>query len=128
VEAVIDKDYAAAELAAAVRAQALVFITAVDAVQLDFGTPLQRPLAQVDVALAERYLAEGHFPEGSMGPKIRAASRFLRAGGELAVITSAARATAALRCTDADDASAGTRVVPAPTMHPATHAADGGAT
>lgn len=110
-DAVIDKDYAAAELAAAVGATALVIVTAVDAVQLDFGTPRQRPIAQMSVADAERYLAEGQFPDGSMGPKIRAASHFLRRGGDLAVITSAGRAARALRCTDPDDASAGTRVV-----------------
>lgn len=111
VEAVIDKDYAAAELAVAVGAQALVSVTAVNAVQLDFGTPQQRPIAQIDLAQAECYLAEGQFPEGSMGPKIRAASSFLHNGGEIAVITSAPHAAEALRCTDPDDTSAGTRLV-----------------
>lgn len=114
VEAVIDKDLAAAELAAAVGARALLIVTAVDAVQLDFGTERQRALTQVDVEDAERYLSQGHFPEGSMGPKIRAAIRFLRDGGEVAVITSAALATKTLRCTDPDDASVGTRLVAAP--------------
>lgn len=111
VEAVIDKDLAAAELAAAVGATALVIVTAVDAVQLDFGTDRQRALSQVDVDDAERYLAEGQFPEGSMGPKIRAAIRFLRGGGEVAVITSAALAAATLRATDPRAASVGTRLV-----------------
>jgi carbamate kinase len=111
VEAVIDKDRAAALLASAVQAQALVIVTAVEAVQLDFGTPRQRALAQIDVAQAEHYLAEDQFAEGSMGPKIRAAVRFLHDGGELAVITSAARAAAAQRATDPDDASTGTRLV-----------------
>ena len=118
VEAVIDKDYAAAELARAVGAQALVLVTAVDAVQLDFGTPRQRPLAELDIETAERYLAEGQFPEGSMKPKISAATGFVRGGGELAVITSAAHAAQALRCTDPDDASAGTRVVATRTVQP----------
>lgn len=111
IEAVIDKDYTAAELAVSVGAQALVIVTAVDAVQLNFGTPQQRPIAQLDVAQAERYLAAGQFPEGSMGPKIRAASRFLRNGGEIVVITSAAHAAEALRRTDPDDTSVGTRLV-----------------
>lgn len=110
-DAVIDKDYVAAELAAAVGAQALVIVTAVDAVQLDFGTPQQRPIAQIDVDEAERHLTDGQFPEGSMGPKIRAATHFLRRGGDLAVITTAARAALGLRCTDPDDPSAGTRLV-----------------
>lgn len=118
VEAVIDKDYAAAELARAVGAQALVLVTAVDAVQLDFGTPRQRPLAELDITTAERYLAEGQFPEGSMKPKIAAATGFIRDGGELAVITSAAHVAQALRRTGPDDAPAGTRVVAARTGQP----------
>lgn len=118
VEAVIDKDYAAAELACAVGAQALILVTAIDAVQIDFGTAHQRPVAELDVTTAERYLVEGQFPEGSMGPKIRAATRFIHAGGEIAVITSTAHAAAALRCTDPDDASAGTRLVSARTGRP----------
>ena len=123
VEAVVDKDYAAAELARAVGAQALVLVTAVDAVQLDFGTPQQRPVAEIDVGAAERHLAEGQFPEGSMGPKIRATTSFIRGGGEIAVITSADHAAQALRCTDPDDATAGTRVVAAPSGSLAGHAA-----
>ncbi|HEU4360857.1 MAG TPA: carbamate kinase [Mycobacterium sp.] len=119
VEAVIDKDYAATELALAVGAEALVLVTAVDAVQLDFGTPQQRPIAELDLAAAERYLAEGQFPEGSMGPKMRAATRFIRGGGAIAVITSAAHAAQALRATDPNDAAAGTRVVAVPTAQPA---------
>jgi carbamate kinase len=118
VEAVIDKDYAAAELAHAVGAQALVLVTAVDAVQLDFGTPQQRRIAELDIKTAERYLAEGQFPEGSMKPKITAATGFVRAGGELAVITSAAHAVAALRCPGPDGVSAGTRVVATTTGQP----------
>lgn len=118
VEAVIDKDYAAAELARAVGAQALVLVTAVDTVQLDFGTPRQRPLAELDIETAERYLAEGQFPEGSMKPKITAATGFVRGGGELAVITSAAHVAQALRRTDPSDGSAGTRVVATRTVQP----------
>jgi carbamate kinase len=113
VDAVIDKDYAAAALATAVGAQALVIVTAVDAAQLDFGSATQHPIAQIDVAQAEAYLAAGQFPEGSMGPKIRAAAGFVRDGGEVAVITSAALAAASLRCTDPDDATVGTRIVAA---------------
>ena len=111
VEAVIDKDHAAAVLALAVHAQALVIVTAVDAVQIDFGTPTQRALGQIDIAQAERHLADGQFPEGSMGPKVRAACRFVRDGGKVAVITSVAHAVEALRQHDPDDASVGTRLV-----------------
>ena len=111
VNAVIDKDYAAAALALAVGAQALVLVTAVEAVHLDYGTATQRRLAQLDVTQAEEYLADGQFPDGSMGPKVRAATRFLRRGGEIAVITTPALAAASLRCADPDDVSIGTRIV-----------------
>jgi carbamate kinase len=87
VDAVIDKDLAAALLATAVGAQALVLVTDVDAVMLDFGTPRQRPLATVTAGEMRRHLRAGQFPEGSMGPKVRAALEFLGAGGGCAVIT-----------------------------------------
>ena len=80
VDAVIDKDYAAAELAHQLQAEALVLITGVDAVQLDFGKTTQRRLAQMDSAEAERHLTAGQFPAGSMGPKVRAAVRFVERG------------------------------------------------
>lgn len=111
VDAVIDKDYAAAELAHQLHADALVLITGVDAVLLDFGRPTQRRLAQVDAARAEQYLGAGQFPEGSMGPKVRAATRFIRDGGEVAVITTAGLAAATLASTDPADESVGTRIV-----------------
>ena len=112
VEAVIDKDYAAAALAQALHADALVLVTAVDAVMLDFGKPTQRRLPLLDAGQAERHLADGQFPEGSMGPKVRAATRFLRGGGRVAVITTPRLAAATLGSTDGDDASVGTRIVP----------------
>jgi carbamate kinase len=111
VDAVIDKDYAAAALATALGAQALVIMTAVEAVQLDYSTPAQRRLAQIDVTQADAYLAAGQFPDGSMGPKVRAATRFVRSGGEVAVITTPALAAASLHCTDPDDVTVGTRIV-----------------
>lgn len=114
VDAVIDKDYAAAELAHQLGAEALVLITGVDAVMLDFGKDAQRRLTQVDVEEAERHLADGQFAEGSMGPKVRAAARFLRAGGKVAVVTTASLAAATLRSTLGDDATAGTRIVSTP--------------
>src|SRR6185437_27132 len=56
-------------------------------VMLDFGTPQQKPLLDVTADEMELHLADGQFPEGSMGPKVRAAIRFLRAGGRQVVIT-----------------------------------------
>ena len=88
VDAVIDKDRAACLIARQLGAQALLLVTAVDRVMLDYGTPAQSSLGTITADLAAGYLAEGQFPPGSMGPKIEAALRFLDQGGELAVITS----------------------------------------
>ena len=87
-DAVIDKDRAARLLATILGAQALLLVTAVDRVMLDYGTPRQSGLAAVTADEAARHLAEGQFPAGSMGPKIEAALQFLAAGGDLAVVTS----------------------------------------
>ena len=87
VEAVIDKDLAAERLASLVGADTLVLLTGVRKVALDYGTPQQRDLASVTIAEAERYLAEGQFPAGSMGPKVKAATRFLANGGKEAIVT-----------------------------------------
>lgn len=111
VDAVIDKDYAAAELAHQLDAEALVLITGVEAVLLDFSRPTQRRVTWLTTAEAERHLADGQFPEGSMGPKVRAATRFVDRGGRLSVITTAELAAATLDNTDPADESAGTRIV-----------------
>lgn len=87
VEAVIDKDLASAVLARDLGASLLVISTAVQRVALDYGTPAQRPIETMTVADARRYLAEGQFPPGSMGPKIEAGIRFLEGGGEIVLIT-----------------------------------------
>lgn len=91
VEAVIDKDLAAERLASLVGATDLVLLTEVDAIALDFGTPQQRPLARVSLEEIRKHTADGQFPEGSMGPKVRAAIAFLASGGRRAIITSAPR-------------------------------------
>lgn len=96
VEAVIDKDYAAAMLAAALSADLFVILTGVERVSRDFGKPTETPLARLDVATARELLAEGQFPPGSMGPKIDAAIRFVEAGGREVLITRAESLPAAL--------------------------------
>jgi carbamate kinase len=96
MDAVIDKDLAAERLATSLGAVALVLVTDVDQVCLGFGTPEQRAVAEMIPDEAEAYLAQGHFGPGSMGPKVSAAIRFVRHGGEVAVITSAANVAAAL--------------------------------
>jgi carbamate kinase len=112
IEAVIDKDYAAQRLATALEAQALVLVTSVEAVLLDYGTPRQRATLEMSLEEAERHLAAGQFAEGSMGPKIRAATRFLHAGGEVAVITTPALVYASLEGTVSElEGTTGTRIV-----------------
>jgi carbamate kinase len=88
VEAVIDKDLAAQKLASLVRARTLVLLTEVEAVAVNFGTPQQRSLGQVQLDEIKQHLRDGQFPAGSMGPKVQSAVDFLEAGGERVVITS----------------------------------------
>jgi carbamate kinase len=106
VEAVIDKDLAAERLAALVGADTLLLLTGVRRICLDYGTPTQRDLDVLSVGDATRHLADGQFPAGSMGPKVKAAIRFLEDGGREAIITSPEALAAALAGTD------GTRIVP----------------
>jgi carbamate kinase len=87
VEAVIDKDHAATELALEVKATHLFVLTGVESVYLDYGSPEQRAVRFLTVAEARRHLADGQFPAGSMGPKIEAACRFIENGGTRALIT-----------------------------------------
>jgi len=88
-EAVIDKDYSAAMLAASLQADLFVILTGVERVSRDFGTPNERPLPTIAVETARALLAEGQFPPGSMGPKIDAAIRYIAAGGREVLITRA---------------------------------------
>ena len=90
VEAVIDKDLASAYLAASLGVPLLVISTGVERVAVHYRQPDQRELERVSLPEIQRYLAAGEFPEGSMGPKIRAAIEFLEQGGEEVVITSLA--------------------------------------
>ena len=87
VEAVIDKDLAAAVLAKAIGWKHLVIATDVPQIALDFGKPSQRFLDRLTVAEAKKHLADGQFPPGSMGPKVEAVVDFLEHGGQHAVIT-----------------------------------------
>jgi carbamate kinase len=87
VEAVIDKDLAAAVLGGAVGWTHLVIATDVPQVAVDFGKPTQRFLDRLPISEAKKHLAAGQFPPGNMGPKIEAAVTFIEHGGEQAVIT-----------------------------------------
>jgi carbamate kinase len=88
VEAVVDKDLSAALLARTIGAHLLVIATDVAAVELGWGTDHAMPLGAVTAAELRRHGREGEFAEGSMGPKVEAACRFVEAGGERAVIAS----------------------------------------
>lgn len=87
IEAVIDKDFASALLAANLNADLFLVLTGVNKVALDFGKPTQRSVDRLSIEDAERYLAEGQFPPGSMGPKIEAAIQFVRATKKQVLIT-----------------------------------------
>jgi len=100
VDVVVDKDRAAAVLGRAIGAELLLILTAVDRVAINFGKPNQQFLAKMSVSEARRYLTLGHFPDGSMGPKIDAAIRFIERGGQKVLITSIEKADAALRDQD----------------------------
>ena len=109
MEAIIDKDLAAAQLATAIGAEELYLLTAVDGVVLDHGTSRARPVDRMSADEARRHLADGQFPPGSMGPKVDAAVAFLDSGGRRAIITSASRLVDAV----AGRPGAGTLFVPA---------------
>jgi carbamate kinase len=96
VDGVIDKDLAAAVLATGLGASTLALVTGVPTVSLDFGTARVRPVDELTLAEAQDYLAAGQFAEGSMAPKITAASWFLSAGGEVTLITDAEHVSAGL--------------------------------
>jgi carbamate kinase len=96
VEAVIDKDLTSGVLARQVNAELLIIMTAVDRVYLRFNKPDQTPLGAVTLAECARYIKEGHFPPGSMGPKVDAIYDFLKHGGRRALITSPQRLGASL--------------------------------
>ena len=96
VEAVIDKDYAASLLAREVRVDLFIILTAIERVFIDFGKPTQREAPVLTVDEARRFLADGQFPPGSMGPKIRAAVEYIEAGGREVLITKDSHLKAAL--------------------------------
>ncbi|GHS89370.1 carbamate kinase [Actinomycetota bacterium] len=98
VAAVIDKDFASSKLAEVIGADFLFILTAVDRVAIDFGTPDQRDLEDLDLVAAQRYVDEGCFGAGSMLPKVLAAMEFAASGpGRRAVICSLEQATLAMR-------------------------------
>jgi carbamate kinase len=104
VEAVIDKDLAAALLARSVDADVLVIATDVDHAILDFGTDQARPIGRVTTSEMRAYAANGQFASGSMGPKVEAAVRFVEQGGSRSAITSLHRIADAVTDAGSGDA------------------------
>ena len=105
VEAVIDKDLTSALIGKVLGIDTLMILTAVSRVAINFGKPDQKELGEVPVSEMRRYMDEGQFPAGSMGPKVDAAMRFVEAGGKRAIIAHLDEALQALR------GEAGTHVV-----------------
>jgi carbamate kinase len=96
VEAVIDKDLASALLAAHLRVDTFVMSTDVDRIFVNFAGPHARGLGEVTARELRQFAIEGHFPAGTMGPKVEAALRFIAAGGAEAIVTSPDRLVEAL--------------------------------
>ncbi|MGB9819899.1 MAG: carbamate kinase [Pseudothermotoga sp.] len=96
VEAVIDKDRASALLAIEIDADIFIILTGVEKVALNYGKVNQKDLDELNADQAEKYLKEGQFPAGSMGPKIESAIDFVRATGRECIITDMAKLREAL--------------------------------
>ncbi|MCK4409475.1 MAG: carbamate kinase [Candidatus Eisenbacteria sp.] len=104
VEAVIDKDHASRLIANNIGAELFVMSTDVEQVALHYGTPDEVGLSSLTLDDALKYYAEGHFPPGSMGPKVLASVEFLRGGGQEVIITNPESIERAL------DGETGTRI------------------
>jgi len=97
VEAVIDKDYTSSLLATELKSDLFIILTNVEFVAIHFGKKNQKNLTRVRLKEIKRYYEKGHFPPGSMGPKIKAAMDFLEGGGKEVIITSAKELLRSLR-------------------------------
>jgi carbamate kinase len=96
VDAIIDKDRASALLANLIGADQLLILTGVDRIAINYRKPGEKWFDRMTIAECDRYMAEGQFPTGSMGPKIEAACDFIRRGGERVIITALENAAAAM--------------------------------
>jgi carbamate kinase len=105
IDAVIDKDLASARLAEEVDVDIFLIATDVQGVALNYGKKNQEFLRSLTARQATRFLAQGHFAPGSMGPKIEAAVQFVRKTGKRAVIASIENIDSAVK------GSSGTEIV-----------------
>ncbi|UCC45860.1 MAG: carbamate kinase [Candidatus Zixiibacteriota bacterium] len=106
MDAVIDKDLASAVIGSQINAEILSILTSVDQVVINFGRSDQTALEECTVTQMKEYQEQGHFPAGSMGPKVQAAVSFLESGGSMVAISNFKDAGKAL------SGEAGTRIVP----------------
>lgn len=106
VDAVIDKDLASAKLAQEVGVDIFVIATDVSGASLDYGTAREKFIPRMTIAEARTHLAAGHFPPGSMAPKVEACMAFAENKDRMAVITHLSRIEKAIQ------GRAGTRIVP----------------
>ncbi|MEE9500832.1 MAG: carbamate kinase, partial [Candidatus Aminicenantaceae bacterium] len=106
IEAVIDKDLASSLLACEIDADVFLILTEVEKVALNFNTPDQKDIDVMSIEDAEQFLKEGHFPPGSMGPKIQSAIEFAKTCNKEVIITSINKLSEAL------DGKTGTRIIP----------------
>ncbi len=105
VYGVIDKDLCSAKIASIIDADYLLIVTSVDRVYLNYGREDETPIEKMNLRDAIKYMNEGHFPKGSMGPKIESAIEFLRNGGKEVIITSLDKVKESV------DGNNGTRIV-----------------
>jgi len=110
VDAVVDKDLAAAVLARELGAELFMILTDVDAVYTGWGTDEQREISSMSVAEADKLAKEGAFGEGSMGPKVAAATDYVRRTGGRAIITELSKGRAAVQ------GVGGTEIIPWPPL------------
>ncbi len=106
VDAVVDKDLAAAVLASELGAELFLILTDVDAVYTGWGTEEKRAISSMSIADADRLASEGAFGEGSMAPKVAAAADYVRRTKGRAIITELSRGRAAVQ------GVGGTEIVP----------------
>jgi carbamate kinase len=97
IEAVIDKDLAGERLAEVVKADIFVILTDVENARINFGKDNERKLEKITYTQAKQFFDEGHFLDGSMGPKVKACLRFLSNGGQKAIIASLDKLTEAIK-------------------------------
>lgn len=114
-EAVIDKDRASALLASQLHVNRFIISTDVGHVCLNYRKPGETLIRRIDLSGARKLLADGHFAEGSMKPKIEAAIEFLEGGGDETIITDPEHLAAAVR------GESGTHITKEPCEAPAHH-------